>query len=29
VVGYGLDYDGAWRHLPHVAALEPDDISAS
>ena len=26
VVGYGLDYDGAWRHLPHVAALDPDDI---
>ena len=27
VVGYGLDYDGAWRHLPHVAALDPDDIT--
>jgi len=27
VVGYGLDFDGAWRHLPHVAALDPDDIS--
>ena len=26
VVGYGLDHDGAWRHLPHVAALEPADI---
>jgi hypoxanthine phosphoribosyltransferase len=26
VVGYGLDYDGAWRHLPHVAALDPGDI---
>ena len=26
VVGYGLDYDGAWRHLPHVAALDPDDL---
>ena len=28
VVGYGLDYDGAWRHLPHVAALDPDDLAA-
>jgi len=28
VVGYGLDYDGAWRHLPHVAALDADDIAA-
>ena len=27
VVGYGLDYDGAWRHLPHVAALDPADIA--
>jgi hypoxanthine phosphoribosyltransferase len=27
VVGYGLDYDGAWRHLPHVAALDADDIA--
>jgi hypoxanthine phosphoribosyltransferase len=26
VVGYGLDYDGAWRQLPHVAALDPGDI---
>jgi len=26
VVGYGLDYDGAWRQLPHVAALDPADI---
>jgi len=26
VVGYGLDYDGAWRQLPHVAALDADDI---
>ena len=26
VVGYGLDYDGAWRHLPHVATLEADDL---
>ena len=29
VVGDGLDFDGAWRHLPYVAVLEPDDISAS
>ena len=28
VVGYGLDYDGAWRHLPHVAVLDADDIAA-
>jgi hypoxanthine phosphoribosyltransferase len=27
VVGYGLDFDGLWRHLPHVAALDPDDIA--
>lgn len=29
VVGYGLDFDGAWRHLPHLAALDPDDIAAA
>jgi hypoxanthine phosphoribosyltransferase len=29
VVGYGLDFDGAWRHLPHLAALDPDDIAAT
>ncbi|MFM9194851.1 MAG: phosphoribosyltransferase, partial [Planctomycetia bacterium] len=28
VVGYGLDYDGGWRHLPHVAALDADDLAA-
>jgi hypoxanthine phosphoribosyltransferase len=28
VVGYGLDFDGGWRHLPHLAALDPDDIVA-
>lgn len=28
VVGYGLDFDGAWRHLPHLAALEPADMEA-
>jgi len=26
VVGDGRDYDGAWRQLPHVAALDPGDI---
>jgi hypoxanthine phosphoribosyltransferase len=29
VVGYGLDFDGAWRHLSHVAALESSDIAAA
>ena len=24
VVGYGLDYDGRYRHLPYLAALPPD-----
>jgi hypoxanthine phosphoribosyltransferase len=28
VVGYGLDHDGCWRHLPHVAALDAADILA-
>ena len=27
VVGYGLDYQDAYRNLPFVAALEPDDLS--
>jgi len=27
VVGYGLDYRDAYRNLPFVAALEPDDLS--
>jgi hypoxanthine phosphoribosyltransferase len=27
VVGYGLDFDGRWRHLPYVAALESDEIA--
>jgi len=27
VVGYGLDHDGRYRNLPHIAALEPDDAS--
>lgn len=26
VVGYGLDYEDEYRHLPYVAALEPADI---
>jgi hypoxanthine phosphoribosyltransferase len=26
VVGYGLDYNDAYRNLPYLAALEPDDI---
>ncbi len=28
VVGYGLDYNDAYRNLPYLAALEPDDIAA-
>jgi hypoxanthine phosphoribosyltransferase len=27
VVGYGLDYQDAYRNLSFVAALEPDDLS--
>lgn len=27
VVGYGLDYEDAYRHLPYVAVLEDDDIA--
>ena len=26
VVGYGLDYNNQYRHLPYIAALEPDDL---
>ena len=26
VVGYGLDFDGQWRHLPYLAVLEAEDI---
>ena len=26
VVGYGLDYNDAYRNLPHLAALEPGDL---
>jgi hypoxanthine phosphoribosyltransferase len=29
VVGYGLDFDGAWRHLPYLAALDAADIAAA
>jgi len=29
VVGYGLDFDGLWRHLPHVAALDEADIAGA
>jgi hypoxanthine phosphoribosyltransferase len=29
VVGYGLDFDGLWRHLPHVAALDEADITGA
>jgi hypoxanthine phosphoribosyltransferase len=25
VIGYGLDYDGRYRNLPHIAVLKPDD----
>lgn len=28
VVGYGLDYNDAYRNLPYLAALEPSDIDA-
>jgi hypoxanthine phosphoribosyltransferase len=27
VVGYGLDYDDAYRHLPYVAMLEAEDLA--
>ena len=29
VVGYGLDYQDAYRNLPYVAALEPAEISST
>ena len=29
VIGYGLDFDGGWRHLPYLAALDPDEIEAA
>jgi hypoxanthine phosphoribosyltransferase len=28
VVGYGLDYQDAYRHLPYVAVLEADELAA-
>lgn len=28
VVGYGLDYQDAFRHLPYVAMLDDDDLAA-
>ena len=28
VVGYGLDYQDAYRHLPYVAVLEDSDLSS-
>jgi hypoxanthine phosphoribosyltransferase len=28
VVGYGLDYDGNYRHLPELAVLEESDLTA-
>lgn len=28
VVGYGLDYQDAYRNLPYVAALEPSEIES-
>ena len=27
VVGYGLDYNDEYRHLPYIAALEAEDLS--
>jgi len=27
VVGFGLDYRDAYRNLPHVAALEPHEVT--
>ena len=28
VVGYGLDYQDSFRHLPYVAELEPHDLAS-
>ena len=28
VVGYGLDYEDCFRHLPYVAELDADDLTA-
>jgi hypoxanthine phosphoribosyltransferase len=27
VVGYGLDYEDSYRHLPYIAVLEPSDLA--
>ena len=29
VVGYGLDYNDRYRHLPYIAALEPQEMAGS
>lgn len=29
VVGYGLDYQDAYRHLPYIAVLEPADLASA
>jgi hypoxanthine phosphoribosyltransferase len=29
VVGYGLDFDGGWRHLPYLAALDDEEIATT
>lgn len=29
VVGYGLDFDGVWRHLPFLAVLDEEEIAAT
>jgi len=29
VVGYGLDFDGGWRHLPYLAALDDAEIAVT
>ncbi len=29
VVGYGLDFDGVWRHLPYLAVLDEEEIAAT
>ncbi|MFM1902758.1 MAG: hypoxanthine phosphoribosyltransferase [Planctomycetota bacterium] len=29
VVGYGLDFDGVWRHLPYLAVLDDEEIVAT
>jgi hypoxanthine phosphoribosyltransferase len=29
VVGYGLDYNDDYRHLPHIAVLEPSELNGN